>query len=498
MNRMCKFVALAFLAILFSSQLTAQESMYERMKGSLDEHSLPLVNLLVDTSLVDCFSFVEGEMEIADYQRRIDPTADTVRYHCKLRYRGATATEFEKKSFAVKLVDEAGEALDASLFNIRKENSWILDAMAVDRIRMRNRVCFDLWNDLSKTPYATNYDNRNGIEGVFVEVFVNGDYHGLYCLSDKIDRKLLGLKKVKVAEDSTVTVRGLLYKGRQWMDHTDIFLLSYQEDLVDAECWNGWELQYPDNYPSIDTWQPMMDLIDFCSQTTSTRFFRQHYTDYFYIDNLVDYFLLTVVMNVGDNAYKNTFLSTVDVTSSHRYLLTPWDMDMSLGGFYDGRRDESLADIHRYDSIAPFNRLYVHDIDRFRRRIEQKWNMLRFDLFSIQHVEELLDSYANAFVVSGAWAREYEKWNGNPVPLEESIFDELAYVKNWYAQNYDNICSQLSLTQGILSVAQAPSATTHHSYPVYTLGGRRASKGFRGVGVQGEPRFHTVIYGFSR
>jgi hypothetical protein len=173
-------------------------------------------------------------------------------------------------------------------------------------------------------------------------------------------------------------------------------------------------------------------------------------------------------------------------------------MDMSLGGFYDGRRDESLADIHRYDSIAPFNRLYVHDIDRFRRRIEQKWNMLRFDLFSIQHVEELLDSYANAFVVSGAWAREYEKWNGNPVPLEESIFDELAYVKNWYAQNYDNICSQLSLTQGILSVAQAPSATTHHSYPVYTLGGRRASKGFRGVGVQGEPRFHTVIYGFSR
>ena len=352
-------------------------------------------------------------MEIADYRRRIDPTADTVRYHCKLRYRGATATEFEKKSFAVKLVDEAGEALDASLFNIRKENSWILDAMAVDRIRMRNRVCFDLWNDLSKTPYATNYDNRNGIEGVFVEVFVNGDYHGLYCLSDKIDRKLLGLKKVKVAEDSTVTVRGLLYKGRQWMDHTDIFLLSYQEDLVDAECWNGWELQYPDNYPSIDTWQPMMDLIDFCSQTTSTRFFRQHYTDYFYIDNLVDYFLLTVVMNVGDNAYKNTFLSTVDVTSSHRYLLTPWDMDMSLGGFYDGRRDESLADIHRYDSIAPFNRLYVHDIDRFRRRIEQKWNMLRFDLFSIQHVEELLDSYANAFVVSGAWAREYEKWNGN-------------------------------------------------------------------------------------
>ena len=90
MNCICKCVVLAFLALLLSSQLTAQESMYERMKGSLDEHSLPLVNLLVDTSLVDCFSFVEGEMEIADYQRRTDPTTDTVRYHCQLRYRGAT------------------------------------------------------------------------------------------------------------------------------------------------------------------------------------------------------------------------------------------------------------------------------------------------------------------------------------------------------------------------------------------------------------------------
>ena len=63
--------------------------------------------------------------------------------------------------------------------------------------------------------------------GVFVEVFINGDYHGLYCMTDKIDRKLLGLKKIKMKDDGEVSVRGVLYKGVSWNGYTDIWLRSY-------------------------------------------------------------------------------------------------------------------------------------------------------------------------------------------------------------------------------------------------------------------------------
>lgn len=98
---------------------------------------------------------------------------------------------YDKKSLAVRLVDGRGDDLDANVLGIREENSWILDAMAIDRIRMRNRICFDIWNSMSSTPYDTGYDNRNGTDGVFVELFLNGEYWGLYCLSDKVDRKLL-------------------------------------------------------------------------------------------------------------------------------------------------------------------------------------------------------------------------------------------------------------------------------------------------------------------
>ena len=67
--------------------------------------------------------------------------------------------------------------------------------MAVDRLRMRNRLNFDIWNAMSGTPYETDNDNRNGTNGFFVELFINGEYHGLYCMTDKVNRKLLGVKK---------------------------------------------------------------------------------------------------------------------------------------------------------------------------------------------------------------------------------------------------------------------------------------------------------------
>jgi len=448
-----------------------QENDFEQLRAGMDENSLPLVNLIVDTALVRLSRFTEGEIEIADYQRRTDSATELVRYHCKLRYRGANSARFEKKSFAVKLLDETGEDLDACILGIREENSWILDAMAIDRARMRNRVCFDLWNRMSGTPYTTKHENRNGTEGCFVELFLNGTYHGLYCMSDKVDRKLLALKKAKVANDSTVLVRGLLYKGVAWNDRTDIYLRSYVDADVDTAAWNSWELKYPEDYPSAKTWQPLMDLIDFCSDATTDETFRHKWQEHFYFGNLVDYVVFTCALNVGDNAYKNTYLSTIDITNSHRFLLTPWDMDMSLGGLWDGRYSEKFTLPSRYNNIAPFNRLYVQNIDGFKEEIKERWAHLAPTLFSITNVHAVLDTYATSFRVSGAWQREYQRWNGNPVPLKEDIADEVDYIKGWYQNSYDNLCQHLGVSTGTfwLTAGETDEFT-------YTIDGRKVPR----------------------
>ena len=450
---------------------------YDMLKLKMNEHSLPLVNLTIDTVL-NRTSYVPGEIEIADWHRRTDSTQLTVRYHCKFRIRGGTSTAFDKKSFAVKLLDDNGEDLDTNLLGIREENSWILDAMAIDRTRMRNRVCFDVWNALSVTPYDTDYGGRNGTEGVFVEVFINKDYHGLYCLTDKVDRKLLGLKKAQVDDEGNVTTRGLLYKGNEWGDYTDIWLLGYEEADTDTTAWNAWELQYPEDYPSQDAWQPLMDLIDFCSEATSDEEFLENYQDWFYADNLADYALFTMALNVGDNAYKNTFLSVKNISKGHCFLLTPWDMDMSLGGNWDGSYYEALASIRPYNSVAPYNRLMSRNLDNFTQLLAGKWEEYGETLFSCDDIARRLDGYAETFVSSGAWKREYAKWNGNPVPLCEDIADELAYVKDWYEQNHEHLGQQMGtiITTGISDVSAQQDIGE-----VYALDGRRTGMLRKGV-----------------
>ena len=132
-------------------------------------------------------------------------------YNSRLRHRGATASGKSKKAYAIKLYDSyEGNSLDRSFFGLRSDNNWILDAMAVDRGRIRNRITTDLWNDFSADPYpkASEPTMVNGTRVHFVEVILNGEYHGLYCMTEKIDRKQLKFKNYQEAPDN---VRGRLY-----------------------------------------------------------------------------------------------------------------------------------------------------------------------------------------------------------------------------------------------------------------------------------------------
>ena len=405
---------------------------FASMKAQMTDESLPLVNLTYDESSLNSNSYIEGEIEIVDKQMRTEEGKESVTYKADLKIRGGSITSLDKKSFAVKLFklnkNNEKKDVDAAIFGIREENSWILDAMGYDKMRMRNRVCFDLWNEMSKTPYDTDYDNRNGTEGQFVEVFVNGTYHGLYCMTDKIDRKLLGVEKY---EKKTNTVHGLIYQGHEHEGHFS-HLLSYDN--------SEWELEYPDDYSTDpNTWEPLKALIGFCSANTNDEDFLGNYTSYFYTSNLADYMVMTMALNVVDNLYKNTFLSIPDIALGHRYLLTPWDMDGSLGRTNKGVVND-VCDVTRYNATAPYNRLYGQNMDNFADAVKKKWLELQTTTFSIEHVHSVLDAYVTKFVSTGAWGREYAKWGNAEVSLTADLSEELAYVKEWYVNNFNKLC----------------------------------------------------------
>ena len=456
------------LFIIFSFSLVTSalaKSQWKTAISEYNEYSLPLVNVEVDVSRLSKENYIPGHITIVDAEMRTEGRL-MASFDCKLRYRGASSLKYEKKSFAIKLLDSDGENLDANVFGIRKENDWILDAMAIDRIRMRNRVCFDIWNEISKTPYKTDFDNRNGTLGQFVEVYLNGEYHGLYCMTDKIDRKLLGLKKAKEQSDGSVYVRGVLYKGESWTDATGMSGYDTSESF-DEESWNGWELQYPDDYPCYDAWKPLMNLIDFCN--TRNAFFKLHYRQHFYYDNLVDYALFIMGLNIIDNNVKNTHFSCPDINVNETYLITPWDLDCSLGGLYEGSHFDEYVKITNLTGNYLFYQMYMYNVDNFRESMKERWQELSLGIMSPNNFNSRLDAYAKRFKESGAWQREYDKWNNNPVPLD--LDTELEYVKNWYVKNI----AAMNKTLGVIAddIPYVFQDSDSYNMRMYNIDGKR-------------------------
>lgn len=140
-------------------------------------------------------SYTKGSLRVTFPE---DEGLDSI-YHADFKIRGASSINYPKKSYAVKLRDAEGNSIDRKLLGLRSDNNWILDAMYVDLACMRNRVCTDLWNDFSVKPYYADREKkvRTGTRGKFVEMILNGRHNGIYCMTEKMDRKQLKLKKVR-------------------------------------------------------------------------------------------------------------------------------------------------------------------------------------------------------------------------------------------------------------------------------------------------------------
>lgn len=227
------------------------------------------------------------------------------------------------------MYDAEGNSVDRQFLGLREDNNWILDAMAIDRACMRNRVATDLWNDFATKPYHQKWEKKalTGTRGKFVEVFLNGKYNGLYCMTEKIDRKQLKLKKLKQAENGgNDVIRGSLFKSYDWTYET---LMGHYPDISDypkkapsnynnfnkQEAWCGYELKYPDYEDEPIDWAPLWNAINFVS-TSSDEQFVQEFADYFDRPVVDDYYLFMEIILASDNHGKNMYYFNYDQLGS--------------------------------------------------------------------------------------------------------------------------------------------------------------------------------------
>ena len=479
--KLSAFVIFFLSLIVLGQDIRASE--YENMKALLNASSLPIINLTLDSALVNSDSFSDGFIEVAQYGET------DFKAQCSVRYRGSIALNYNKKNYSVKLLDEDGDDYDYNMLGIRKDNSWILDGMQADRLRMANKTCFDVWNSMSRTPYETDYEERNGIICKFVELYVNGWYGGLYCLSDKVDRKLLGLKKA-LSYDGINIYKGVMYKCTCLGTTSARYLTSYRNASMTGTQWNSWELDYPSDYPSEEAWGYLKDLIDEFQDLDEDSFL-EIYGNRFFDYNLVDYVTLLNGLHVEDCAYKNSFLSIRNVNDSVKFLVTPWDMDFSLG--YMGSWHYTYnRDIYFLEDRMPYNYLFALESGEFKERMRDRWKELRVGLLHPDSLSERMRGYASEIVESGAWNREYDKWGSDSsyyyIPLKSSIYEQLDEMEKWYSSHYANLDEQYGIedeSSGIRSTANGETG----SGKSYNLHGIEVNEGYKGIVIRNGKKY---------
>lgn len=409
---------------------------------------LPIVEINTGGNGIGSDYGAAGTIRVAEADAARPDTVITAKY----KIRGASSSGKRKKSYAIKLYDASGSSFDYSFLGLRSDNNWILDAMYIDGACMRNRVATDLWNDFSVRPYYAAKEKKalTGTRGHFVEVFMDGTYHGLYCMTEKLDRKQLKLKKYQAADStaagSTGKVRGLLYKTSSW-DYA-VHMGHYSDrnyypgtspsgysNTLGHETWYSYELKYPDYAEEAVEFGPMYNAVNFVC-TSSQSDFESGVKSYFDFATTRDYYLFIDLLLATDNHGKNMFYYVYDHSKSDLVGMAPWDLDGTFGINWAGSTSLTSDATQDFDTflwqrengqMGLYDKLALSTTLSWDNYLAARYATLRRSQFQPAALAQRFATYASLFADSHADVREQNKWGRYHATIQTSA----TYAQEW-------------------------------------------------------------------
>ena len=318
----------------------------------------------------------------------------------RIKIRGKYNAELPKKGYRIELSDQK------SLLGMRKDDDWLLLAMYLDYPRMRIKMSFDVWGSLEPTnPTAISPESK------YVNLYINGEFQGLYLLIEKIDRRLFGLDNAQNNIDSS-----LIFQSKGYA-----FFREY------AKEW--WEQDWPNEDENIYIMDEIMaDLLYFINNSSNEKFFDCKTGIYSKINklNLIDFFIFNFFILHKDFWENNLFLVRNNYPS--KIFLIPWDYDGCFGQF--GWLRYSPFE-NPEEEIRSKNELFkrLMDNEDFMRDCSDRWFQLREELWTEEFFLNILsDNYEEIEDIL-----EFENNMWNPKTIKEKYNNDVnESVENLY------------------------------------------------------------------
>ncbi len=366
--------------------------------------TLPMARIVTTNKIVD-----EPKLLARLTVNYASPDSAAVSSYVGIEYRGASSQKNPKKSYGFTFLKSLAGNTPASkaLFGCAPNEDWILDALYFDQAKFRNKLSFEVWKAMNPTEHAA-------IQSNFVELYLNHEFQGLYCLNEKIDAQQLGL----------LDTDAVLYKAVAWGDGTSFIAMRESSPPLYTDLWDGWEQKYPDAEVQL-VWQPLFELRNWVINT-SDREFLAEVTNRINLDNVADYYLFLHLIGARDNHGKNMFLLSSGANAP--FEIIPWDLDATWGRNWDSEPTRSRT----IRSNELYNRLLTLNPDGFKAGMQQKWLTLRANPWSSSSIEALLLHYLDELERTDVIALDNARW-GQQTNLEQ----ERAYLRGWLMQHLE-------------------------------------------------------------
>ncbi|MBY8986405.1 MAG: CotH kinase family protein [Candidatus Lokiarchaeota archaeon] len=313
-----------------------------------------------------------------------------------------------------------------SLFKMRDDDDWLLLPPGKNLDSFRTKMAFDVYNMLKEND--TSYMLP---QSQLVEVYVNGDYQGMYLLSERIDRKLMNLEQENIVNPPE---NDAIFKITNW--DGDFFTIPNSMN-------SPWEQLYPN---SFDFSQIPINLTQFIHNTSEENFFNEENGIFTILDKgeLIDNLLFGLLVGHESIEGSSYYLIYNQLLTSGFFFL-PWDFGQSWGYSKDGSipNDLWLNDITNEIESVCWSKLYNRLLfpnnssinDEFVSEIKDRWsyirtNLLKFDDFSVyfnslySKIQPTLLRTTSGYDFIEYFADNIESWISTRLNLLDDIFSE--------------------------------------------------------------------------
>ena len=288
--------------------------------------------------------------------------------------RGNTTWGVPKRPYSIDLVDNAGEELTSALLGMPADDEWCLLAFWHDRSLMRIPLAMYLGQFMDGIHWTPQLH--------YVKVWINDEYRGLYCLSEKI-RRADDRIDVKKLTDSANDQQEPRVSGGYILEGTSDGKIKQGVEW-DTKFRTGRDQQFIFKYPKPKnvTSQQRDWIINYLEDFETALYDEQNFKDpnrgyqkYINEESFIDWTILHEMSRGVDNLNFHASGFIHKDRNDKLNMSAPWDFDLSYGNAGSNKNNNDRQEIDNWVRTNRwFGRLYRDE--RYARKYMARYEKL--------------------------------------------------------------------------------------------------------------------------